>query len=102
MLIAIARFPFALLFRCPRLHPQPRHVVQRARRRRCHIGARDHGGLLEARRRMPPGRGCRGGPADEFMWIHAAYETLSDPNKRTEYDRGVLVADRRWRSFHSS
>ncbi|XP_042444605.1 chaperone protein dnaJ 11, chloroplastic-like [Zingiber officinale] len=40
--------------------------------------------------------------ADEFMRIHAAYETLSDPEKRAEYDRGVVVADRRWRPFHSS
>ncbi|KAG6536801.1 hypothetical protein ZIOFF_001870 [Zingiber officinale] len=102
LLIVIARFPFALPFRCPRLHPQPRHAVRRAWRRRCHIGARDHGGLLESRRRMPPGRDGRGGPADEFMWIHAAYETLFDADKRTEYDRGVLVTDQRWRSFHSS
>ncbi|KAG6508143.1 hypothetical protein ZIOFF_033507 [Zingiber officinale] len=42
------------------------------------------------------------GPTDEFMWIHAAYETLSDPDKRTEYDREILVANQRWRSFHSS
>ncbi|KAG6479150.1 hypothetical protein ZIOFF_062611 [Zingiber officinale] len=39
---------------------------------------------------MPPGRGRRGGPADEFMWIHAAYEMLFDPDKRTE---PTLVAD---------
>ncbi|KAG6468572.1 hypothetical protein ZIOFF_073260 [Zingiber officinale] len=43
---------------------------------------------------MPPGRGGRDGPADEFMWIHAAYETLSDPDKRTEYDRGDMEAVR--------
>ncbi|XP_077246063.1 chaperone protein dnaJ 11, chloroplastic-like [Tasmannia lanceolata] len=28
--------------------------------------------------------------ADEFMKIHAAYSTLSDPNKRADYDRTVL------------
>ncbi|KAG6491131.1 hypothetical protein ZIOFF_052463 [Zingiber officinale] len=43
---------------------------------------------------MPPERGGRGGPTDEFMWIHAAYETLSDPDKRTEYDRGDMEAVR--------
>ncbi|KAI5684073.1 hypothetical protein M9H77_05301 [Catharanthus roseus] len=33
--------------------------------------------------------------ADEFMRIHAAYSTLSDPDKRAEYDRRFL---RRYRS----
>lgn len=32
--------------------------------------------------------------ADEFMRIHAAYSTLSDPNKRAEYDRRFLRRQR--------
>nr|CAD1830472.1 unnamed protein product [Ananas comosus var. bracteatus] len=31
-----------------------------------------------------------GGSAEEFIRIHAAYATLSDPNKRAEYDRDVM------------
>lgn len=33
--------------------------------------------------------------ADEFMKIHAAYATLSDPEKRAEYDRTVFRRRRR-------
>ncbi|CAI8609028.1 unnamed protein product [Vicia faba] len=29
--------------------------------------------------------------ADEFMKIHAAYSTLSDPEKRARYDRSLLL-----------
>ncbi|PSS29933.1 Chaperone protein dnaJ 11 like [Actinidia chinensis var. chinensis] len=29
-------------------------------------------------------------PADEFMRIHAAYSTLSDPEKRADYDRKLF------------
>lgn len=32
--------------------------------------------------------------ADEFMRIHTAYSTLSDPNKRAEYDRRFLRRQR--------
>lgn len=33
--------------------------------------------------------------ADDFMRIHAAYDTLSDPGKRSSYDRQLLVLRRR-------
>lgn len=38
--------------------------------------------------------------ADEFIRIHAAYSTLSDPCKRADYDRGLAVGGRqqRWTS----
>lgn len=32
-----------------------------------------------------------GGSAAEFMRIHAAYATLSDPEKRAEYDRQIVT-----------
>lgn len=34
----------------------------------------------------------KGASADEFMKIHAAYATLSDPDKRAEYDRLMVAA----------
>ena len=42
---------------------------------------------------------CKGSSApDEFMKIHAAYSTLSDPNKRANYDGGLVagVGRQRW------
>ncbi|EEF34124.1 chaperone protein dnaJ 11, chloroplastic [Ricinus communis] len=33
--------------------------------------------------------------ANEFMKIHAAYSTLSDPNKRANYDRDLYSRHRR-------
>ncbi|XWS40170.1 hypothetical protein CRYUN_Cryun18bG0117400 [Craigia yunnanensis] len=36
--------------------------------------------------------------ANQFMKIHAAYSTLSDPDKRADYDRDLY---RRNRPFHS-
>ncbi|OMO92826.1 hypothetical protein COLO4_17299 [Corchorus olitorius] len=37
--------------------------------------------------------------ANQFMKIHAAYSTLSDPDKRATYDRDLYQRDR---PFHSS
>ena len=37
--------------------------------------------------------------ANQFMKIHAAYSTLSDPDKRADYDRDLY---RRNHPFHSS
>ncbi|XP_020242577.1 chaperone protein dnaJ 11, chloroplastic-like [Asparagus officinalis] len=36
---------------------------------------------------------CKNSPssADEFIRIHAAYSTLSDPCKRADYDRGLAM-----------
>ncbi|XP_042493844.1 chaperone protein dnaJ 11, chloroplastic-like [Macadamia integrifolia] len=36
--------------------------------------------------------------ANEFMKIHAAYSTLSDPQKRTDYDRDLFSRQRLYRS----
>ncbi|WOL09694.1 hypothetical protein Cni_G18447 [Canna indica] len=36
--------------------------------------------------------GRRGASAEEFMRVHAAYATLSDPGKRAEYDRELTAA----------
>lgn len=33
----------------------------------------------------------KGSSADEFMKIHAAYSTLSDPEKRADYDRKLFL-----------
>ncbi|CAA7403496.1 unnamed protein product [Spirodela intermedia] len=40
----------------------------------------------------------KGASADEFMKIHAAYTTLSDPDKRAEYDRRMVSPPPRQRS----
>ncbi|KAL5716336.1 hypothetical protein ACHQM5_018047 [Ranunculus cassubicifolius] len=39
--------------------------------------------------------------ADNFMKIHAAYSTLSDPQKRADYDRNLFVGRRRTSSSSS-
>lgn len=41
---------------------------------------------------------CKGSSSsgDEFMKIHAAYLTLSDPNMRADYDRGLVVSRQHW------
>ncbi|XP_008788620.2 chaperone protein dnaJ 11, chloroplastic-like [Phoenix dactylifera] len=55
----------------------------------------------------------KGASADEFMRIHAAYSTLTDPEKRADYDRRLMAAtpaafgQQRWpprgpRPFYSS
>ncbi|XP_021810381.1 chaperone protein dnaJ 11, chloroplastic-like [Prunus avium] len=36
--------------------------------------------------------------ANEFMKIHAAYATLSDPDKRAEYDRDLYMCPQPFRS----
>ncbi|XP_078442455.1 chaperone protein dnaJ 11, chloroplastic-like [Wolffia australiana] len=36
--------------------------------------------------------------AENFKRIHAAYATLSDPDKRAEYDRRIVPAPARWTS----
>ncbi|KAH7669020.1 DnaJ domain-containing protein [Dioscorea alata] len=36
----------------------------------------------------------KGSSADEFLRIHAAYTTLSDPTKRADYDRSLAAPDR--------
>ncbi|MQL98571.1 hypothetical protein Taro_031280 [Colocasia esculenta] len=48
------------------------------------------------------GGGREGASADEFMRVHAAYATPSDPNKRAEYDRRMVTsaAARRPPPFH--
>ncbi|XP_073012350.1 chaperone protein dnaJ 11, chloroplastic-like [Typha latifolia] len=38
----------------------------------------------------------KGESADEFIRIHAAYTTLSDPYKRADYDCGVVIGRPRW------
>ncbi|XP_042494980.1 chaperone protein dnaJ 11, chloroplastic-like [Macadamia integrifolia] len=40
--------------------------------------------------------------ANEFMKIHAAYTTLSDPQKRTDYDRDLFSRQRLYRSPSSA
>ncbi|MQL76391.1 hypothetical protein Taro_008791 [Colocasia esculenta] len=58
-----------------------------------------------ARERHPDvaAAGRKGASAEEFMRIHAAYSTLSDPEKRAEYDRRMTAsAPRRHPPFFSS
>nr|XP_010920182.1 chaperone protein dnaJ 11, chloroplastic [Elaeis guineensis] len=40
----------------------------------------------------------KGTSADEFIRIHHAYSTLSDPDKRADYDRKLLLLGRQRRS----
>ncbi|XP_008788382.1 chaperone protein dnaJ 11, chloroplastic [Phoenix dactylifera] len=40
----------------------------------------------------------KGTSADEFIRIHAAYSTLSDPDKRADYDRKLLLLGRHRRT----
>ncbi|XP_071703013.1 chaperone protein dnaJ 11, chloroplastic-like [Rutidosis leptorrhynchoides] len=39
---------------------------------------------------LHPDVGCRDSSADEFMKLHSAYVTLSDPAKRADYDRSLF------------
>ncbi|KAG6476483.1 chaperone protein dnaJ 11, chloroplastic-like [Zingiber officinale] len=43
-----------------------------------------------------------GAPADEFLRLHAAYATLSDPDKRADYDRQLMALDRQRRDRRST
>ncbi|KAL4578961.1 hypothetical protein LXL04_015096 [Taraxacum kok-saghyz] len=58
------------------------------------IGA-DIGDVKAAYRRLArvlhPDVGSRHSSADEFMKVHSAYTTLSDPAKRAEYDRSMVL-----------
>ncbi|KAD1553684.1 hypothetical protein R6Q59_029972 [Mikania micrantha] len=40
---------------------------------------------------LHPDVGNRDSSADEFMKVHSAYATLSDPGKRADYDRSLFV-----------
>ncbi|KAJ4963305.1 hypothetical protein NE237_023244 [Protea cynaroides] len=44
----------------------------------------------------------KGTSANEFMKIHAAYSTLSDPQKRADYDRDLFGRQRIYRSPSST
>ncbi|KAL3640987.1 hypothetical protein CASFOL_015955 [Castilleja foliolosa] len=39
---------------------------------------------------LHPDVACGGASAEEFMRVHAAYSTLSDPEKRAAYDGSIL------------
>ncbi|GAA0154600.1 hypothetical protein Leryth_012983 [Lithospermum erythrorhizon] len=41
-------------------------------------------------------------PADEFLRIQAAYSTLSDPEKRADYDHRVLRSGRRFTTLRTT
>ncbi|KAK2986677.1 hypothetical protein RJ640_020839 [Escallonia rubra] len=43
---------------------------------------------------LHPDVAASGGQGDEFMKIHAAYSTLSDPEKRADYDRNLFRLQR--------
>ncbi|KAG6476484.1 chaperone protein dnaJ 11, chloroplastic-like [Zingiber officinale] len=58
-----------------------------------HTGAKN-GEIKAAYRRMA--LECHpdvGAPADEFLRLHAAYATLSNPDKRADYDRKLMALD---------